>query len=347
MAEVLENTAEGQEIDVAAFIASKNRAEQALREGKEPEPVKPPVKEAPKAEAKAEEPAKVEEHIPDSGNRNLRRQLRRLTMELGEARGQLKAYAELGIAVKANSGSGSGRDNSASVSASDDPEPQRQDFADDAQYYRAVGRWDARQEAAKAVSKVTEATQHERQLAALQQQMADAYKKGTEDMKTIPDWDEVQKKAIEDAENGDAPKFNFEDYPNLHRLIATSDVQAFMIHHLAKEPKDLQKLLDMAKDDAGQTRFFSRLEGNVEKMYSKAQETKDGSGPEKAEKPDQSKGRTHPAEAEAGRNAAERDARKPRPTTEVAARGGSAVPEEPEPGTAAWMAKRNAITGGR
>ena len=97
------------------------------------------------------------------------------------------------------------------------------------------------------------------------------------------------------------------------------------------------------------------MEGRIEKLYTKDEPEKDPAkeGSDKKTPAAQAAGatpkdRTHPAEgtvvthSEPGRTTAERDARKPRPSSEVTARGGSAPPDEPEIGSAAWMEKRNA-----
>jgi hypothetical protein len=159
------------------------------------------------------------------------------------------------------------------------------------------------------------------------------------DVKTIADWDDVKKAAADDV---DAPLVSQEDDPLLVGLIMHSDVRAFMLHHFAQNPQVFQKVIDLRDDPNGQIALFKRLEGHVETMYSNSSKKEAAQASDKSK--DESKDRTHPAEAAkpAGRNSD-----KPRPSTEVAARGGSAPPEEPEPGSAAWMARRNQVTGGR
>jgi len=166
--------------------------------------------------------------------------------------------------------------------------------------------------------------------------------KSKEDQKQLPDYDKVAKEASEDP---DAITVDWGKHENLLGMIAESDSQAFVLYYLAKHQEDLQRLLDLTPNLAGQLRLFSRLEERSEKMYSTKQQE---SIKEVVQASGQPKERTtHPADAQAGRNTAERDALKPRPSKEVEARGGSAPPEEPVPGSKAWMQKRNLATGGR
>ena len=213
-----------------------------------------------------------------------------------------------------------------------DPEPQRKNFASDAEYNRALGRWDARQEVAKATERVeTKLTEREQQAAELEQLRADISASETQE--------QVSKDALDDP---DAPEFTPAEHPMLMMMIARSDVRARVLYHFAKNPEALESMLGMTKTPDRQIAAFHRLEGRVEKLYDKPKVAQAaGKGQEERA--------THPAEANAGRSksTSESDARKPRPSSEVAARGGTAVPEEPTVGSAAWMAARNARTGGR
>lgn len=221
-----------------------------------------------------------------------------------------------------------------------DPEPKRDQFTSDADYNRALGRWDARQEAKKEVGKVEEKTKAEQDNAVWFAHVKEMDKKSIEDMKAIDDWAEAQEEAEDAADEDESLKFSADSQPTFWALIAQSDVRAFILHHYAKTPEDLRKIL--AAPAAEQIRIFSRLEGRVEKMYTSDDPKKAAQAEDKG-KPEP-KDRRHPADSAKpdGRNASERDALKPRPSTEVAARGGSAAPEEPAIGSRAWMEKRNA-----
>ena len=326
-----------QDIDSKAFIDQRNKEVQAAKEGKPAPVVEKPKEEPAKVETKAEEPAPVK--LP----RSVRREMNRLREEAAEARGRLKAYEELGTkpAVPRE------------TVTEDDPEPKQEAFGTEAEYNRALGRWEARQETKKELGKYnTEADrkaqfeQHKQHLKAMEEKMS-------EDIKTIPDWNEVAEKAKE------LDDFNTDLHPALLDAIASSDVQAYLWYYFANNPKEYDKffkdpepLRKDFKSEAEYTRAmqplaasFKRLEGKVEVLYSKQLEAAQASDKSEAEKPkDEPKDRTVP---ETRATAADRDVRKPRPSTEVAARGGSAPPAEPEIGSKAWMDLRNQVTGGR
>ena len=314
------------ELDVKAHLEQSNLADQARREGKEP----------PKPAAPAEVADESAVEKPHQASRSERRLQNRLREEIGELRGRLKAYEELGMKPEP------ARVPPAAVA---DPEPERKNFASDAEYNRALGRWDARQEVAKATERVeTKLTEREQQAAELEQLRADIAASETQaqaDIKELfPDWEQVSKEALDDP---DAPEFTPAEHPMLMMMIARSDMKARVLYHFAKNPEALESMLGLTKTPDRQIAAFHRLEGRVEKLYDKPKVAQ-AAGKVQEERA------THPAEANAGRSkqsTSESDARKPRPSSEVAARGGTAVPEEPAVGSAAWMAARNARTGGR
>lgn len=288
-----------------------------------------PIKETAKVEEKTTEQTKEakEDHEAARLPRSARRELNRLREQAAEERGRRIALEEM---IRGNGKQAEPK--------ADDPEPQREQFATDSEYNRAAGRWDARQEAKKTVAEANKGTQAEKDQAAFTAHVVAMDKKAAEDIKSIPDWDEVAKAASEDE---DAPEFSAADHPEFVQMLSMSDVKARMLYHLAKNPDVFQKLLDMTGDFGAQLSAFKRLEGKVEMLYTaeQKQEAAQASDKGKAE----SKDRNHPAEAQAGRNSLERDAQKSRPSTEVAARGGTATPEEPAIGSPAWMAKRNQV----
>ena len=91
---------------------------------------------------------------------------------------------------------------------------------------------------------------------------------------------------------------------------------------------------------AEQIRAFHRLEGRLEKAYDKPEAAQ--ATPEKgktASTPQKLEGRAEPQQ--------EVKPAKPKPSAEVAARGGSPAPDEPAIGSVAWMQKRNQAQFGR
>ncbi len=181
-------------------------------------------------------------------------------------------------------------------------------------------------------------TQAQRDQEAYQAHITAMDAKAAEDIKGIPDWEEVAAAAAEDES---APEFSPAEHPEFLQMLQMSDVKARMLYHLAKHPDVFQKLLDLTGNFGDQLSAFKRLEGKVELLYTAEQKKEAAQASDKSK--DELKDRNHPAEAQAGRNSLERDAQKARPSTEVAARGGTVAPEEPAIGSPAWMAKRNQV----
>ena len=315
-----------QELDAAKFISERNAAAAARLAGKEPPPLPAEVK---KAEAPTEE---TDKRIQ---NRRDRRTQFRLREEIGFLKGENAALKAMGAKPSPSE---------PVEQVSEDPEPQRKDFSTDAEYNRAVGRWDSRQETAKALAvKEKEATaksdsekwfEHVREMDL----------KASEDIKLIEDWKEVAKEAEKLSDEDASLRFPASErkHDTFRALLAQSDVRAFMAHHYAKNPDDLRKILAMTPTQ--QINAFNRLEGKVEVMYTSKQKQEVVQASDKGKL--ESKERTlHPAEVDktTGRNASQRDAEKPRPASDVSARGGSPPPEEPEVGSKAWMERRNAM----
>lgn len=305
--------------DPQAHIRARNEADQAAREGKQVEP-KPVVVVEPPVEVRPEAPK-----LP----RSVRREMNRLREEAAEARGKLSAYEELGITKP-----------KPVTTADTDPEPQRATFSTEGEFQRALGRWDARQETRAELAKREEKSTEAEQSQQWRDHVAAMETKAGEDRKLLKDWDEVAKA----ASGEDAVEFTPSDHPTLTGLIASSDVKAFVLYHFAKHQDELQAMLDLTKDQGAQIRAFHRLEGRIEKMYTSEQPAQGSETSKEAPKD-----RTHPAEAvqTAGRTAVDRDVHKPKPSAEVAARGGSAPPEEPTIGSKAWMERRNQEQYGR
>jgi hypothetical protein len=287
------------EFDQAEYIKTQNEKEAAERAGK---PVEPPKPEQPAVVAEIED----DEEEGKGGTPDPQRSARRRERGLVERAAKAEARAEL---LQELLDKGMTPKQAAEVvdkQTDEDPEPQRKDFPDDAQYNRALGRWDARQEAAKLMGTKEEKEEAKKQEEAWREGVKKMDAKAAEDVKLIPDWDETAK-AMEKLEEEDSSlRFAPSDQPTLFALLMQSDVRAFMYHHFAKNPDDLRKILAMKPNQ--QIPFFNRLEGRVEKLYSTEQQqnVSDKKAPPKQE------------------TAAERDAKKPKPSEAGAPRGGSA-----------------------
>jgi hypothetical protein len=316
---------EAPKFDPIAYQQKANEQEQARRNGA---PLIPPVKEPEKPKEAAKEAEKPAGEPDEDRDKRISRSDRRRLKAFEEA-AEWKGKAEALQAVLDRLGP---TPVAAPPSGSDDPEPQRSAYSSDAEYNRALGRWDARQETQKIVK---ESTQTAEQRAALQARVRESNEKFNQDIEKFPDWKEVQAgikaKMEQQIEDGEEP-LGIASGSHLDFLLNTSRQAAGIVYHWAKNPEVLEELLKMGDND--QTDAFRQLEGEVKVLYSFKQAA------QAEEKPP--KDRTHPAEAQAGRNSAsERDAGKPRPSTEVAARGGSAPPEEPRIGSPAWHQREN------
>ncbi len=310
--------------DPIAYNKQANESDKAIREGKEP----PIIAKTTEPEKPTAEPEKTQSEVERRPSRSERRQINQLLRELGEVKGKLSVFEQM---------AGAGTLQRQQPVATD-PEPKREDFASDAEYNRAVGRWDTRQELKKVNS--SESTNTE---------AADRIKEfgvKAETDKTEIEWPEPWEDVIKRAEE-DGPVVEWMSKDNLFMTMRLFDSphRAAMMYHLARYPEQFEELLAFKGDEISTDRFISRLEGRVEVMYSKRKAAQ-ASKPEKAKED-----REHPADsAEAdGRTPPERrEAPKPRPSTEVAPpRGGSPPPDKPKPGDPAWLAYRNSQTGGR
>ncbi len=315
-----EQVVEQPKFNAIEHIQQANEAEAARRNGK---PVVPPIKQAePAREAKSPE---SEEEKDKRISRSDRRRLKYVE-EAAEERGRRLALEQVVATLGTKS-------EAPPPTGTDDPEPQRSQYGSDAEHQRALGRWDARQEAKKEVSKVKEESTAKEQREQWETHLREMDAKCLEDIKTIPGWAEHAKQA---SENEDLD-WDTSEHPTLFGLISSSDMKAFVLDYFSQHSDEFQKMLKMTSDTGSQIRAFARLEGRIEKMYSSDEPNK----PAAQAVEETLKDRTHPAEAKAGRNSAERDASKPRPSTEVAARGGSAPPSDLRIGSPEWHQREN------
>lgn len=294
--------------DPAKFVEARNAGKAVER----PVPGKPEEKPLDK-EAQEEQ---TERNLP----RHVRREMNKLREDAAFARGQLEAMKAMGAKPEVKE-----------PAKAEDPEPKRADYPEgadgDAKYQREAGRWDSRQETKRVLATKEESEASTRQIQAAIDKANTNFQK---DMETYKD--EWEKVITETAEDEDAPRFDPNDHPGLTMLLATSEVQVPIWSYLARNPEQLQKLLDMKDKPVDQIQLFRRLEGRSESMYIVSKkEVAQASGNTAKEV----QNNAHSSE-KAGQARA-----KPRPTADVAARGGSAAPDLPLPGTKEWVQMRN------
>ncbi len=348
--------------DAKAFVAERNLADGAQKGWHPPSPPKPELeptkqeakppepkveepkeeKEPEKVDKPPEKPAQVASPEPQNGSeehqprlpRSVRRDLNRKAEEIGRLKGLLEAYEKMGVRLPEQE-----KPPILGFGKPDDLEPQVDDFTDDSSYYRSLAAWSGRQEARRIVAEQESTTKDTQKQKEWQAHVAEMDAKATKDKEIFPDWEEVA--ADEESE----VEFSPDEHPTLMGLIASSDMRAAVLYHLKKNPDEFQKLLDKSDDPGSQIRAFARLEGRIEKMYNPSQKQETAAQAAEPPKPkveEAPKDRTHPAEAvPAGRTAVDRDVHKPRPSTAVAAPGGSTPPEEPAIGSREWMRMRN------
>lgn len=233
------------EYDFAAFKAARDKGE----------PTPPAAAAAVEATpAKVEPTAKVadaddaDDHTPTLP-RSVRRELNKLRVELGETRGQLAMLREL---QQQGFTKAEAKAEVAAITEAPAGEPTRDQFASDAEYYRALGRFDAKAE----ISKVQNSAAQEASNAAFMAEVAASTTKFEADVAGFPDWAEV-------VEAMDEIKIDTVKNQTFIGLLAKSDMRAAILYHLAKHQDEREKLF--ASTPEGQISYFHRLEGRLER----------------------------------------------------------------------------------
>jgi hypothetical protein len=327
-----EQQAEPKPFDGAAWMKSRNEA--AAKPGQPAPETKPPATETKPAKAETKpvngeaKPAATETEPEEDDHRLTRSQRRennRLREEAAEARGRLAAYQEFATTQKSPSNEGAKQEVAAT-------EPTRDQFQTEAEFSKAIAKW----ERAQGVREFEAKQQQDAQTEAFMRAVRENTDKFNEDTKLFPDWAEV-------AEEMNAMPLDTAKQATLVALLGQSDVRAHVTYYFAKHKDEFTEFLKLSPND--QIKVFHRLEGRMDAEYSKATTEKAAQAPPATPA---GKDRTPPEKpAQGSATAADRDVRKPRPSTEVAARGGSAIPEDPLPGTIEWMRRRNQAQFGR
>lgn len=341
-----------QEFDVAKYMQEQNERDEAARIARTTPPAIPakaePAKEEPKVEAKVEEaeapkveePTKPPAKEPRSGNlhdRHFRRMLRDNALELGRER-TLREQLEARLAELEKSKGGD-----PAKSSEQDPEPQRADFASDAEFLRAAGRWDARLEARKEFSKAEAERQAARSQEQYVQRVAAMDEKAADDRSIFDDWDD----AVKEAQKSDALKFT--PTQTMTALFETSNVRSAVLYYLCKHPNAMKALEAHKENAAEQIQEFRRIEGRAETLYNReAKKQKEEAAASEKEKAAPVKV-AEKAHEPPRPTAAELDAKKPQPTAAITPKGGSTPDSKPSPFledgvtiNPVWLASRNA-----
>ena len=314
--------------DAKAHIEQRN-ANDALRQAGKPivAPIKP-------EEPKPAEPAEAKQPT------RVARSLNRLQREVGAAEERARILKEENERLRAVPAA------APTAAVDSDPEPIRKNFATDLEFARAVNKWDARQEAKKIVDTRDEEQSKADQQAALAAAVKASGEKFEVD-RAIFGEEEWKKRVDQMAElEEEDPAMSWSSDTVFAQLLFTSDVRAAVLFWASENPEKFKALI-AEKDIPTLVRRFSRVEGIAEKLLDEYQKKSDDAKKKAAPASEKNgtspspKAGEHPAEEAqtSGRNGA--TAPRPRPTSEVAARGGSAPPDEPKVGSAAWMEARN------
>ena len=305
--------------DTAAYLKQHNAAEAAHAAGKEvPKPAEAVV-------ATTTEPAKTVDPNAEPGEgehrrlpRSTVREMNRLREELGAERGRREMLERLIDAGKTPKQA----ESELKAAEKSDKKPVRADFATDAEFVEALATHTAGETIRKSdADRAAEAR--------IQEQVEASNAQYREDMKLFPDWDEAVKA-------GDDLELDPKKDGNLIGMLATSKASALLAYHFFKNPDEWERIRELRGDFGAQKEAIDELTGQVKALY-RSKKTENTKEEKKAEP-----------------TAAERDAKKPKPSEAVSARGGVATDGAPsmllpdgKTLNPAWKAAQNAREGRR
>ncbi len=263
-------------------------------------------------------PKKPEERKSNIHDRHFRRMLRDNAAELGRER-LLREQLEARLAELENKNKGG----DPAVASPEDPEPQRADFSTEAEYFRAVGKWEAKQTTKEQISKYEAELSAKRSEEQYRQRVAAMDIKAKEDIEIFDDWDEVREKAS-------GKDFKLTQTNTVLSLFATSNVRTPVVYYLAQHPKAVERLESLKDDPAEAIQEFRRIEGRAETLYNRESKKAkaDASEVKKAE-PVKEVLKEEPKPPV--KTSAERDAEKPQPTGAITPKGGGVPSDTPSP----------------
>ena len=273
--------------DFQAWRANQQGTETKAPGGETKQPpaeTKAPVEETKAAESETEHEEDEDGEPKSSTSRSIRRELNKLRRENGELAGRLAMLQELQAAGMTKKEATAAVDAAAPAG-----EPQREQYASDAEYIKAL----AKHEAAGLMAARDAEREQQAQASQFMSGIDAATVKFHADVKDFPDFSEVLEAASAKDDIDPAKHETF------IALIAQSDERAAMLYHLAKHADERAAILEMSP--AQQIKAFHRLEGRLERAAAKE-------------------------EAPAKPTAAEVDAKKAKPSGAVAAKGGTTAP---------------------
>lgn len=210
-----------------------------------PEPSEAQTDETAEAPAEAKEEQKPELTEADKIRHAMQKRIDRLTAKSSAAEQQLQEVMER-------------------LKQFDQPEtndaPKEDDFETVEDYLKAVGKWEAKQEAAKAEQEKTAQAQKQAFEAKMNAKRAEFEAKEAELRKTTPDYDETVQVLNEYVDGVDQKSAEFQVFRDV--LMGSNDMAA-MSYHLGKNPEILENLSKADPITIARTLF--RIEYDLEK----------------------------------------------------------------------------------
>lgn len=279
---------------------------QGIRDRREAERTGKPVPKVPQPEVRTEAataaPVVDDDQAIAQLPRQVRRQLRDAQRKADRLEGELAAYKNLGTAPHAETPK--------PEVSTEEKSPTRAAFAKDEDYYNAISQYYGK----KAGKEVVNTAEQERLAAETKAKVLEDYKAADAKVSVdkderFPDWKEVaaaaleaEQKRIDESEDGKDPlRIGELKTKVFNQMFHLSKQKAALMYHFAKNPEALGELLEMEDGSVDQILAFKELEGEVKVLYPKKQKSEPVT-----------------------ETAAERDAKKHKPSSAGAPTGGSA-----------------------
>lgn len=124
----------------------------------------------------------------------------------------------------------------------DDGAPKEADFENAEEYYKALGKWEAKQELTKAQKEEIARREQEQRAEVIKQRQEVFEKRQADFKKTVPDYDEAVE-IVQDAIT--AANQNTVEFKAFSDALISSDDMPALLYHLGKNPDDLESMFKM------------------------------------------------------------------------------------------------------
>ncbi len=324
--------------DPVKFMADRN-----AKEGKPALPPIPgqPAAQTPKPASSAAPAANGEDagdhdENDDSGSngrapRSVRRSERRQAEEIGFLKGRLAAMEEL-MRQGYTPRQADQMTAEAPAKPAKSTEPSRDQFVTDTEYAKAWAKWNTGQATGQLKEELKQEAQAQTAEEAFHTRAKANQAKFEAEAATFDDWDEAEA-AFNDMAIPSQTKLD-----TALVLFAECKSRAALTYYLFKNPDEAKDWLQGPEDEF--IPKFHELVGTAKAVYTPKESSSQKTAAQAGQPPKTAPKAEKPAQGVP--TAAERDIRRAKPSSEVSAgRGGAPAPDQPTPGTAAWMADRN------